>query len=274
MDAPPFQTIVIDNDSTPSARNIATPFVPALDLRYIHEPSACLASLRNRLVQATPTPFLAFVDDDEEISSTWLATHHRILTTHNAALSGGPISYIFDPRTPPGIRSCQIFSRTPLEEGQDLPWYWAFTGNCYLRRDALPHPHTPFREHFGKTGGEDTDCFYRMNQAGHRFVAAGPGALVTEHRDYQRGRYRWVLQRAIRNGGNLADMMWSHHPPAERRRLAYDALRKAFRQAREARALSRIDSTRFVNTSIEAGMNFGRFLCVLGYRYREYGHRS
>lgn len=273
VDAPPFEVVVVDNDPAGSAQAVASAFTPQLLLRYVAEPAPCLATARNRSIREARGATLAFVDDDEEVVASWLATHHRVLAQYGAAATSGPARFIFDDRVPAGIRQCRMFNRHHIPEGQALPWYWAFTGNACIRRAALPHPVTPFQEHFGTTGGEDVDCFKKIEEAGGRLVACGDGALVREYRDYERARYAWVVRRALRNGGNLADLQWSHHPRGKRMQLAFQALGQGLREAVQARRLARVNSLAFVEKSIDAGMSLGRFLCVFGYRYAEYGVR-
>lgn len=274
IDPPAFEVVVIDNDPDHGARAIAESFGDRLTVRYFTDPARCLATIRNRSIREARGTFLAFVDDDEEVVDTWLATHHRVLTQTGAVAASGPLRYMFDERTPPGIRECRLFKRPHIGEGHDLPWFWATTGNAYVRRDALPDPDKPFREHYGSTGGEDVDCFKKMADAGGRLVMSGPNASIIEHRPYDRARYAWVVRRALRNGGNLADMQWAHEKRLAKIHLALRSLKQGLSQAWKARRLSKIDSLAFVEMSIDASVNFGRFLSVFGYRYPEYGARQ
>jgi glycosyltransferase involved in cell wall biosynthesis len=273
QDAPPFEVVIVDNDPAHSARDIAESFRDRLSIQYVNDPSACLATIRNHSIRVARGAYLAFADDDEEVVGTWLATHHRILNQTGAVAASGPVRYEFDERVPPGIRQCRLFKRPEIPAGKDLPWFWAFTGNAYVRRSALPDQQRPFREHYGSTGGEDVDCFKKMVDAGGRLVMSGPDAMVIEHREYDRARYAWVLRRALRNGGNLSDMQWAHETRWARFILALRSLKQGLSQAWRARRLAKTDSLAFVEMSIDASVNFGRFLSVFGYRYPEYGAR-
>ena len=244
--APPFEVVVVDHDPAGSARTVADLFSARLHVRYFVESAPGLAAIRNRSVREARGAFLAFVDDDEVVAETWLSTLYRVQQQSGAAVVVGPQQFEFDPRVPRAIRECRIFHRNPIPEGSDLPWYRAFTGNAYVRRDALPHPETPFQTHYGVTGGEDVACFKAMADAGHRMVAAGPGAVVTEHRDYERARYAWVVRRGLRNGGNLADMQWAHATRRERLRLGCQSLHKAVVNFWQARRMASINALAFV----------------------------
>jgi len=274
IDAPSFEVVVIDNDPGESGREVAATFHDRMRVRYVTDSSRCLAAIRNRSIREARGDFLGFADDDEEVVDTWLTTHHRMLHQTGAVAASGPVRYVFDERIPQGIRNCRLFKRPNIQTGKDLPWFWAFTGNAYVRRDALPDQVHPFNEHFGKTGGEDVDCFKKMVDAGGRLVMSGPDACVIEHREYDRARYGWLVRRALRNGGNLADLQWAHETRFRRLRYALKCLKQGLVQSWQARRLSRVDSLAFVEKSIDACDNFGRFLSIFGYRYPEYGARE
>lgn len=271
--APPFEVVVVDNDPAASAQAMAESMQADLNLRYVCEPAPGLAAARNRSLQEARGDFLAFIDDDEEADETWLATHHRVLQVTRADVTGGPTRYIFDDQVPQAVRLCRLFNRPVTAEGSALPWYRISTGNAYVRRSALPHPTRPFLNHFGATGGEDVDCFKRMADAGARLVAAGEHATVSEYREFARARYAWVVRRALRNGGNLADLQWRNLPRRDRLRLAGRSLRLFLRDARQARRLARSNQLAFVEKTIDAAEHAGRVLCVAGYRYPEYAQR-
>lgn len=268
--APPFNVVVVDNDPHGSARPVADAYSDRLAIRYIADATRCLATIRNRSVREADGAFLAFADDDEEVPGTWLAAHHRVLQEFGAEASGGATRFAFDDRVPRAIRMCRIFQRTIHPTGDVLPWFLVSTGNVCVRRAALPHPTEPFSAHFGTTGGEDIACFRAIAEAGGRILAAGPEACVSEFREYGRARYAWVLRRAIRNGGNMADMEWKAQPPARRLNLALRALDRAIRDGATAIRVRRRNPLRYVEKSIDACEQLGRVLCVFGYRYPEY----
>ena len=271
--APPFEVIVVDNEPGETARAVASSFLARLDLTYLADASPCLARARNRSVQAARGDVLAFADDDEEVPPAWLATHLATLHRFNAAATSGPVRYVFDPHIPDDIRGCRIFQRPALPTFANLPWFWAFTGNACIRRSALPDPNHPFAEHFGRTGGEDVDCFKRIAEAGGRLVFSGPDTCVTEHRDHARANHAWIRRRALRNGGNLADMQWQQETRLRRVHYAAMCVKQGLAQTWRARGLARHQPVEALNQRIDAWMNFGRALAVFGYRYPEYGAR-
>src|ERR1700674_3021838 len=59
--------LIIDNDSEPKARDIATNFRNRTNIHvdYQHVPGQNISTARNAGFDAATTPWLAFVDDDE-----------------------------------------------------------------------------------------------------------------------------------------------------------------------------------------------------------------
>jgi succinoglycan biosynthesis protein ExoM len=275
VDAPRFEVVVVDNDPQGGARVVVDGFRDRLVLRYHVDPVRCLARLRNRSVMAARGMFLGFVDDDEEVPPTWLAAHHALLERTGADVSSGAVEHRFDPQVPAVIRACKMFQRpAAFTAGHPLPWFWAFTGNAYVRRSALPHATMPFEPHFGRTGGEDVDCFRRMVEAGRRLVYSGPETCVVEERGLARANRDWVRRRAIRNGGNLADIQWGHEPGWRRVVFAAKCLRQGLAQGWRARHLDAADPVEAMNQRIEGWMNIGRCLAVFQFRHAEYGARG
>jgi glycosyltransferase involved in cell wall biosynthesis len=271
--APVFEVVIIDNDSAGSARATAGEFSGALNLSYAVEPERGLAAARNHAVNIARGEFLAFVDDDETVCETWLATLHRVLAGTKASAVFGPVEVEFESSVEESIRRCRFFARPHPPEGEPIPWYFTHTGNALVRTCALPDRPAPFRSLFGLTGGEDIDLFKRISDAGGSFVAAGMGAGTREFRERERASFWWALRRSVRNGGNLADLQWRDIPRRERRKLARSAFATALRKGIYAMKEKRRDKLRFVELCIDATEEAGRALSILGYRYAEYGSK-
>ena len=67
--------LVIDNDDTPSAQNAIASFCAksSATIHYHHAPGRNISIARNAALDAVSTLWLAFIDDDESASPTWLA---------------------------------------------------------------------------------------------------------------------------------------------------------------------------------------------------------
>ena len=68
MDAPPYEVVVVDNNSTDDTRAVVASFAAAGDIvRYVLEPAQGLSHARNRGVAATSADIVAFTDDDVRV---------------------------------------------------------------------------------------------------------------------------------------------------------------------------------------------------------------
>lgn len=207
-EVPSFEVIIVDNDDKHSAGAICEGFKDRLALRYLVEPMRGIARCRNRAVAASTSRFLAFTDDDDEVSPVWLAAHHREATGRNADASFGPVRYRFAVEPPPSLRQCRLFQYPKFENGQAVQWFWTRTSNAFVRRASLPDTQAPFDISLGLVGGEDVDLFFRMAERGALFVAASD-AGVLEYRDASRTTLGWAMRRCFRNGGTLGRINWS-----------------------------------------------------------------
>ncbi len=271
--APPFEIIVVDNDRERSAEPTVTGFKD-LPVTYLVEPVRGLASVRNRAVAAAAAPYLAFIDDDEEASSGWLAALDRVARRTGADVVIGPVARTFDSSVPDYIRTCSLFVSAPVADGTSLPWHAAGTANAYINRRSLPGmPGGPFLPRFDLTGGEDSDLFKRMADAGARIVASAE-AGVTEHRPAARATLRWVVRRALRNGGTIVSATWQPTGVAGVLRRNAQAAMTGAREAAAATTRWHGSRRQAVNHLIRACEECGKIIHSVGFRVEEYRRHS
>lgn len=204
--APPFDVVVVDNDRAGTGRDIADRFRDRLALTYVVEPVRGLSSVRNRLVSSTDAPFVAFIDDDEWAPPSWLASLTRVADESQADAVIGGVEQEFDAGVADYVRTCGLFDNPPRCDGAPVPWYLTRTSNALVRRASLPDPTSPFSSRYDLVGGEDLHLFRRMIDAGARVVAADTN--VFESRPLSRATLRWVIRRAVRNGGTFGEVEW------------------------------------------------------------------
>lgn len=101
-DAPPYEVIVVDNNSTDATaavvdvRRAANPH-----LRYVFEPAPGLPRARNAGILSARSPIIAFTDDDIVVADSWVRSVYRAFLQYpNADCVGGPVL----PRWPPSGR--------------------------------------------------------------------------------------------------------------------------------------------------------------------------
>jgi glycosyltransferase involved in cell wall biosynthesis len=264
--APPFDVIVVDNDAAGSGKDVAERFRDRLVLSYMVEPVRGLARVRNRAVASAAAPFVAFIDDDEWAPPEWLASLHRVAVDFAADVVIGGVEQVFDADVADYIRACGLFDNPPRRDGAPVPWFLTRTSNALVRHASLPEPRSPFSTHFDLVGGEDLHLFRRMIDAGARVVAAD--THVFEERPVSRANLRWVVRRAIRNGGTFGEVEWAGG--AKRLRRLTTAAGVAARSAARVVALWHRDRPKAGRHIVRTGEEVGKMLYLTGIRIEEY----
>ncbi len=201
VDLARLELVIVDNDQVPSAEPIARQLAAEapFPLRYVHEPAAGVANARNAALAAAHGDLIAFLDDDEEATSGWLAALVETQARYDADVVFGPVRA----RAPAQVQRHrqyleQFFSREgPAETGIIAHYYGC--GDSLVRRAALPHPTQPFSALRNEVGGEDDHLFGLMQREGARFAWAH-AALVYEDPVPDRLTLRYALARAFAYG--------------------------------------------------------------------------
>jgi glycosyltransferase involved in cell wall biosynthesis len=196
-----LELVIADNDQSPSARSIAEQVAAEarFPVVYVHEARSGVANARNAGVERATGPLIAFLDDDQEASSGWLAGLLEVQAKFNAGAVFGPVRA----RVPTDIVEHRayfehFFSRVGPDE-PSLQADYHGCGNSLVKREALPDPHRPFSELRNKIGGEDDLLFGAMKAAGARFAWA-PSAFVYEDPAMERLTLGYTISRAFAYG--------------------------------------------------------------------------
>ncbi|RZJ00639.1 MAG: glycosyltransferase family 2 protein [Brevundimonas sp.] len=193
--------VVVDNDPTGSAAatvdglRTASPW----PLAYVHAPRPGVATARNAGLAASEAPLIAFLDDDEAASPTWLSALIDAQAQTGADVVFGPITG----RAPDGADWLRpylerFFGREgPAETGLiDEPY--GCGNSLMVRATALPGA-TPFDTAADHVGGEDDALFAQIRARGGRFGWAAD-AWVEEFAPAHRATLRYALARAFAYG--------------------------------------------------------------------------
>ena len=156
------------------------------------EPARNVAAVRNRAVDLGPADLVAFVDDDEQVEPGWLEELWAALERQEADAVVGPVRRRL-PAGAPGWLRAAARDATPAREGP-LDWRQARTGNALIRGGWFYQRGFRFDEAFGRSGGEDTDLFGRLERAGARLGSA-PRAIVQESWEGERLTLAWNCRR-------------------------------------------------------------------------------
>ena len=271
---PGAELLVVDNDTTPSARDAVAPWTVEHPVRYVHEPRPGIAAARNRgLAEAADSDVVVFIDDDERPRDGWLAALLSTYERERATGVAGAVVSVYDAPPDAWISAGRFFDRLRHPTGTELEV--VATNNLLLDVSVLRGWGLQLDEAFGLTGGSDTVLSLEIRARGGRLVWCDE-AVVEDVVPAARATRSWVLRRAFRMG-NTGSRARIHVASGSRARAAVRitmAARGLARVAGGAAAAawgavsgSLARRARGVRTMVRgAGMTLGAF----GYVYAEY----
>lgn len=194
-----MRVIVADNDDAPSAR--ARVAAVAAEMKtpvlYRHAPARNISIARNACLDAATGEFVAFIDDDEVAGEDWLATLHGFAAEGGFDAAFGPALADYDASAPEWIRAGDYHSNRPVRRFGEVET--GHTCNALLRWRGGPFTSERFLPEKGRSGGEDTEFFFRLRRAGARFGICD-AAPVFETVDPARLNFDWIRKRKFRAG--------------------------------------------------------------------------
>ncbi|WP_392342392.1 glycosyltransferase [uncultured Shewanella sp.] len=195
--------VVADNDETACAREYIEGLALELKLtlKYIHAPKRNISIARNACLDHTTSPMFLTIDDDQVASNNWLSLMLKKLETENADVVFGPVNAIYQEHTPKWILNNDFHSHKPVFINNEIQT--GYTGNTLInlsKADGLR-----FNLDYGRTGGEDTDFFYKMYESGAKLVFE-PMAIVEEPVPENRLTKKWILKRKLRMGQSFGQL--------------------------------------------------------------------
>ncbi|MBE9637060.1 glycosyltransferase [Salipiger mangrovisoli] len=229
-----LRVIVVDNDDTDSARARVEAVAQTLPmpLRYIHAPGANISIARNAGLDAVEAEWAAFLDDDEIAAPDWLAT--MIARQRETGADGifGPSRAVYGPGAPEWMKRGDFHSQYAAPRNGVVET--GHTCNALLRWTATPWAAERFELARGKSGGEDTEFFFRLRSLGATYAIA-EDAVVTEEVPEQRLSIGWLLRRRYRIGQSYSATAQSL--PARARLFGTAGVKSAYCGARTLLAL-------------------------------------
>lgn len=193
------RVIVIDNDDRPTARPLVTS--ARLPVVYIHHPGANIALARNAALDRAEADWLAFLDDDETADPGWLEALITRQVQTGADAVFGPSLPVYPAKTPRWIRRGAVHAQHPRARHGEVET--GHTCNALLRWGGTRWQTERFDPARGRTGGEDTEFFFRLHRLGAQFAIA-PDAVVREVVTPDRLTLRWLVTRRFRAGQTYA----------------------------------------------------------------------
>ncbi|MCL6285644.1 glycosyltransferase [Ruegeria sp. 2012CJ41-6] len=198
-----IRVIVADNDDSDSARATVEDAAASLSVpvQYVHAPARNISIARNACLDAANADWVAFLDDDERAEPDWLARLLACATQTGADAVFGPALAEYGPEAPGWMRQQDHHSNHPARRGDEVET--GHTCNALLRWRGAPWQDQRFDLARGRSGGEDTELFFRLHHAGARFEICEE-AIVREAVAPDRLELSWLLRRKYRAGQSFA----------------------------------------------------------------------
>jgi succinoglycan biosynthesis protein ExoM len=216
LETPPNATVrivVADNDVAPTALTLVDALRTELpfEILYVHCPASNISIARNACLDSSTGDFLAFIDDDEAASAEWLVELMQVAESTGADAVLGPVSAVYSDAAPDWMTRGDFHSTLPVFVGAEIRT--GYSCNVILRRASPYIAGRRFSLASGQTGGEDTEYFTQMYEAGGR-IAYAPLALVSEPVPETRARFSWLAKRRFRSGQTHGRLLGQGRPAA------------------------------------------------------------
>ncbi|MDB5440130.1 MAG: glycosyltransferase family 2 protein [Caulobacteraceae bacterium] len=214
VDPARLELVIVDNDAVPSAESLVGSLAAEapFPVRYVHEARAGVANARNAAMSAAQGELIAFLDDDEEAPTGWLAALLDAQARYGADAVFGPVrarAPHADPAHRPYLEA--FFSRPGPEQAGVIDHYYG-CGDSLVRRAAMPDPKAPFDAIRNHIGGEDDLLFGTMKANGAVF-AWEPAAFVWEDPVAARQTLGYAIPRAFAYGQGPSSHSAAHGDP-------------------------------------------------------------
>jgi succinoglycan biosynthesis protein ExoM len=193
-----YSVVVVDNDQMKSAEPVVTAFTATTSIRatYCVEPRQNIALARNEAIRKSDGDYVAFIDDDEYPTESWLLSLYNALIEYQVDGALGPVKPHFDVTPPQWVVKGKFYERATYRTGFVIDWRKGRTGNLLLKRSILTDQQL-FRPEFRT--GEDQDFFRRMIDKGHVFIWCNE-AVAYEVVPPIRWKRTFMLRRALLRG--------------------------------------------------------------------------
>jgi glycosyltransferase involved in cell wall biosynthesis len=194
-----FSIVVADNDRMQSAKPIVSEFSSSssVPIRYCLQPEQNIALTRNKAIDYVEGDWVAFIDDDEFPTKSWLLTLFKTCQHYGVDGVLGPVKPYFEQEPPKWVVRGGFYDRPSYPTGLVIDWRKGRTGNVLLKRRLFSPGEQHFRPDF--LTGEDQDFFRRMIEKGHVFVWCHE-AVAYEVVPPIRWKRSFMLRRALLRG--------------------------------------------------------------------------
>lgn len=203
-----LKVVVSDNDDKPSGKVTVESFAASTPtpITYLHAPARNISIARNTGLDAATSnesDWIVFLDDDERADPNWLSQLLLCAAETQADAVFGPSIAEYDKDTPDWIQSSDYHSNRPVSRNGIVQT--GYTCNALLRWNGTPWINERFDLSRGRSGGEDTEFFFRLWRAGANFEICET-AIVREKVAQNRLTFKWLARRKYRSGQSYASV--------------------------------------------------------------------
>jgi succinoglycan biosynthesis protein ExoM len=213
-----LRVIVADNDihSGAGERIVALGSALGLELHYVHAPARNISIARNACLDAADAEWIAFLDDDVVPSPVWLQELMAEASRGGWDAVLGPVRAVYPAAAPAWVRDGDFHSSRFVAKQDRI--VTGYTSSVLLRRNFVRCHELRFDKALGRCGGEDTDFFYRLCDAGGR-IGAVAATVAEEPVPIERTQLGYILKRNFRQGQTHALRLRQLAPSATQRIL-------------------------------------------------------
>ncbi len=203
-----FQVIVADNNSSDDTRLAVESFQPAypVPLHYVFEKKQGKSFALNTALRSTPSPYIAFTDDDCFMGPDWLLGIWRTFQEFDADGVGGPVYAVWKGERPDWFGDDLARQVGTVDHGDKAhvltTHLESFIGpNCAYRRKVFEKIGGYDTERLGNS--EDVDLFIRAFKAGFKLVYQ-PAVRVGNKIEFSPDMRKTLKKRFWRQGRAIA----------------------------------------------------------------------
>src|SRR6476661_4962328 len=169
---------VVDNNSDDNTREVVESWKEQLGerLRYVFERTQGRSAALNAGITASESDLVGFIDDDEEIDTTWYETVHHAFTNYDVDFIGGPYIPKWEREAPAWLPADHEGVIGLVDAGSEIIPYdehypgILMGGNAVIRRASIEKVGL-YMTSLGRTGerllaGEDEHMYRRLLESG------------------------------------------------------------------------------------------------------------
>jgi len=192
-----IEILIVDNNALPIEQKFVQKFskTSPYPVHYIHEAKAGVSNARNAALGFATSRFVGFLDDDMEITKSWIDSLVQVAIRHEAGIVFGPLTAKFmDDADPRNSYLSSFYTRHSKQTEPGLSDEAYGTGGCLIDLDSCPLPEPPFDTNLNESGGEDDIFFEALRENGVR-IGWAPEALCYECVPPERTTSKYIARR-------------------------------------------------------------------------------